>query len=74
MHLADLPHVDTDDIKAIREAVRALCTRFPGEYWRDLDRDKAYPAEFVRAMTEGGFLSVLVPTEYGGTGGSATCG
>ena len=68
MHLADLPHVDTDDIKAIREAVRALCTRFPGEYWRDLDRDKAYPAEFVRAMTEGGFLSVLVPTEYGGSG------
>ncbi len=68
MHLPDISKADSDDIAAIREAVRALCARFPGEYWRDLDRDKAYPADFVQAMTEGGFLSVLVPTEYGGSG------
>ncbi|WP_436643195.1 acyl-CoA dehydrogenase family protein [Microbaculum sp. FT89] len=68
MQPTDLPQADTDDIKAIREAVRGLCARFPGEYWRKLDRDRAYPTQFVEAMTEGGFLSVLVPTEYGGSG------
>ena len=52
----------------IRESVRRLCARFPGAYWRDLDRDRAYPAEFVRAMTEAGFLSALIPEAYGGSG------
>jgi Acyl-CoA dehydrogenases len=59
----------------IREAVRKLCARFPGEYWRKLDADRAYPTEFVRALTESGFLSVLIPEEYGGSGlglGAAT--
>ncbi len=59
----------------IREAVRKLCARFPGEYWRRLDADRAYPTEFVRALTESGFLSVLIPEEYGGSGlglGAAT--
>jgi len=68
MQLSTLSRAESEDIAAIRDAVRALCARFPGEYWRDLDRDKAYPAEFVQAMTDGGFLSVLVPTEYGGSG------
>lgn len=52
----------------IREAVRRLCAGFPGEYWQKLDRDRAYPAEFVQALTAGGFLSVLIPEEYGGSG------
>ncbi|MDP1631648.1 MAG: acyl-CoA dehydrogenase family protein [Caulobacter sp.] len=59
----------------IREAVRKLCAGFPGEYWRALDRDRTYPTEFVKTLTEAGFLSVLIPEEYGGSGlglGAAT--
>jgi alkylation response protein AidB-like acyl-CoA dehydrogenase len=52
----------------IREAVAKLCARFPGEYWRDLDRRMAYPTEFVNALTEAGYLSILIPEEYGGSG------
>lgn len=52
----------------IREAVRKLCARFPGAYWRALDREREYPTEFVRALTDAGFLSVLIPEEYGGSG------
>jgi alkylation response protein AidB-like acyl-CoA dehydrogenase len=52
----------------IREAVRKLCDRFPGEYWRALDREMAYPAEFVDALTQDGYLAVLIPEEYGGSG------
>src|SRR5262245_475087 len=57
-----------DDIAPIREAVRALCAGFPGEYWRKLDRKRAYPAEFVAALTKAGFLAALIPEEYGGSG------
>jgi acyl-CoA dehydrogenase len=52
----------------IREAVRRLCKDFPGEYWQAHDRDRSYPKEFVTALTETGFLSVLIPEEYGGSG------
>ena len=52
----------------IREAVRRLCAGFPGEYWREKDRERAYPAEFVQALTESGFLSVLIPEAFGGSG------
>src|SRR5580698_7373437 len=52
----------------IREAVAKLCARFPGEYWRDLDRRMAYPSEFVGVLTQAGWLSVLIPEEYGGSG------
>jgi acyl-CoA dehydrogenase len=52
----------------IRRAVEQLCARFPGEYWRHLDRERAYPTEFVRTLTEEGYLSVLIPEEYGGQG------
>ena len=57
-----------DDIAPIREAVRALCADFPGEYWRKLDRERAYPAEFVAALTKAGFLAALIPELYGGSG------
>ena len=45
-----------------------LCAAFPGEYWRGLDRERAYPSEFVTALTEAGFLAALIPEEYGGSG------
>ena len=56
------------DHSDIRDAVAKLCAGFPGEYWRKLDREMAYPAEFVAALTESGFLSALIPEEYGGAG------
>jgi alkylation response protein AidB-like acyl-CoA dehydrogenase len=59
----------------IRESVRRLCAEFPGGYWQRLDRERAYPTEFVQALTREGFLSVLIPEEYGGSGlglGAAT--
>src|SRR6266571_5200776 len=52
----------------IRAAVRDLCSRFPGEYWRKLDEARTYPEEFVRALTDAGWLSALIPTEYEGAG------
>jgi alkylation response protein AidB-like acyl-CoA dehydrogenase len=52
----------------LREGVRRLCARFPGDYWRRLDRERAYPAEFVRALTEAGYLAALIPEEHGGSG------
>lgn len=59
---------DSDEIVQIRESVRRLCERFPGEYWRRMDRENAYPSEFVNALSEAGYLSVLIPEEYGGAG------
>ena len=59
---------DSADLAPIREAVRALCADFPGEYWRRLDRERAYPEEFVAALTKAGFLAALIPEEYGGSG------
>ena len=56
------------DHPEIREAVARLCAGFPGEYWRALDRDMGYPTEFVQALTEAGYLAVLIPEEYGGSG------
>ena len=57
-----------EDYTEIREQVRRLCARYPGEYWRKLDAERAYPTEFVRELTEAGYLSVLIPEEYGGSG------
>jgi alkylation response protein AidB-like acyl-CoA dehydrogenase len=56
------------DHTEIREAVARLCAKFPGEYWRTLDRARSYPREFVAALNEAGFLAVLIPEEYGGGG------
>ena len=52
----------------IRDGVARLCEDFPGAYWRAKDRDQAYPTEFVTALTEAGYLSALIPEEYGGLG------
>src|SRR5712675_3205347 len=63
---------DDHDLTPIREAVRALCAGFPGDYWRALDRERAYPSEFVAALTDAGFLAALIPEQYGGSGLSMT--
>ncbi len=52
----------------LRAAVRELCARFPDTYWRELDARRAYPAEFVKALTDAGYLAALIPEEYGGSG------
>ncbi len=59
---------ESADLAPIREAVRALCAGFAGEYWRALDRERAYPEKFVAALTKAGFLAALIPEEYGGSG------
>ena len=59
---------DIQDYAEIREEVAKLCSKFSGEYWRELDRKRTYPTEFVRALTEAGYLSVLIPETYGGSG------
>lgn len=60
--------VEAEHIEAIRRTVRDVSSNFPGEYWRKLDREHAYPTEFVAELTRLGLLSVLIPTEYGGAG------
>jgi acyl-CoA dehydrogenase len=57
-----------EDFPEIREGVRRICADFPGAYWRQLDEESAYPSAFVKAMTDAGFLSSLIPEEYGGAG------
>lgn len=57
-----------EDYPEIRESVRRICQDFPGDYWRDLDERSAYPEAFVKALTQAGYLSVLIPEEYGGAG------
>ncbi|MCZ8324122.1 MAG: acyl-CoA/acyl-ACP dehydrogenase [Sphingomonadaceae bacterium] len=59
---------ESEDIAEIRRAVQALCAEFPGEYWREKDRTRDYPGEFVDALTRAGFLAALIPAEYGGSG------
>jgi len=59
---------ESADLAPIRASVRALCANFPGEYWRQLDRERAYPEAFVAALTQAGFLAALIPEEYGGSG------
>jgi acyl-CoA dehydrogenase len=58
----------TQDYAEIREEVRKLCAEFPNEYWRKLDRESAYPAEFVKALSDAGYLAALIPEQYGGSG------
>ena len=52
----------------LRQAVADLCGRYPGEYWRKVDEARGYPEEFVKALTEAGWLAALIPEEYGGSG------
>ena len=56
------------DHQEIRDGVSKLCAEFPGIYWQECDRKQAYPTEFVDALTKGGYLSALIPEEYGGLG------
>lgn len=58
----------SDSYEQIRSAVRRLCADFPGEYWREQDAQSRYPKEFVGALSETGYLSVLIPEDYGGSG------
>src|SRR5262249_56716986 len=64
----DFDAEDGDPHQDIRAGVRKLCAQFPGEYWRRLDRESAYPAEFVKAVTAAGYLAALIPEEYRGSG------
>jgi acyl-CoA dehydrogenase len=63
MHVASTP-----EHAALRDAVRAICERFPDAYWRELDQARAYPEVFVQALTEAGYLAGLIPKTYGGLG------
>ena len=56
------------DTKQIRETVATICQKYGEEYWRDLDKKKGYPTDFVKEMTTSGFLNILIPQEYGGAG------
>ena len=67
--VADLVSMELgEDYPELRESVRRVCEGYPGEYWRKLDEESAYPTDFIKELTEGGFLSALIPEEYGGTG------
>ena len=59
---------ENEDITEIRRAVQSLCAQFPGEYWREKDRERGYPSEFVAALTQAGFLAALIPEAYCGAG------
>jgi alkylation response protein AidB-like acyl-CoA dehydrogenase len=65
---ADPSATTQDDHQEIREAIRGLCAGFPGAYWRQKDDERAYPTEFVQALTEAGFLAALIPEAFGGSG------
>jgi acyl-CoA dehydrogenase len=60
--------IKTTSHEELRRGVREVCERYSNEYWRELDTNREYPEEFVRAMTEAGFLGALIPEEYGGMG------
>ena len=67
MNIHDHPPA-REDHGEIRAEIRKLCADFPGEYWRKLDAERAYPGEFVKALTAAGYLAALIPEEYGGSG------
>jgi acyl-CoA dehydrogenase len=57
-----------EDYPELRESIRRICEKYPLEYWLKLEEESGYPSEFVAELTEGGFLAVLIPEEYGGAG------
>src|SRR5947199_10142541 len=57
-----------EDYPELRESVRKICEKYPGAYWRKLEAEQAYPTEFIKELTEAGFLASLIPEEYGGSG------
>ena len=68
MDNASFPHLETH--KDVRDAVRALCSKFPAEYWEQHDREHEYARDFVQAFADAGFLGILIPEAYGGGGGT----
>ena len=65
--------IRTDDkYQDIRDAIRDLCNEFPAEYLRKIDEDRGYPIEFVKALTDAGWVAALIQEEYGGSGLSLT--
>lgn len=60
--------IDLAAFADLRRHVRKLCEQFPNAYWQELDREQAYPEQFVQAMTRAGYLAALIPEEYGGGG------
>ncbi len=65
---SETPEQRQENLAAIRSAVREICDAYPDSYWRELDRTDAYPEAFVNALTQAGWLSILIPEEYGGAG------
>ena len=63
-----IQHTGSNNHHEIRDAIRALCAEFPDEYFRKIDEQRAYPAEFVDALTKAGWMAALIPHEYGGSG------
>ena len=61
-------HDHSETVAQLRDTVERVCKDFPGEYWREKDRERAYPGEFVQALTDLGLLAALIPEEYGGSG------
>jgi acyl-CoA dehydrogenase len=59
---------ESDRTDEIRSGIRNLCSKFPATYWREMDASRKYPDEFVKALTDGGWLSMLIPEQYGGLG------
>src|SRR5262245_33942629 len=58
----------TDEQRALKAGVAEICKKYPGEYWRQLDQERAYPEAFVTELTRAGYLAALIPQEYGGAG------
>ena len=56
------------ELEPFRKAVRSLCEKYPGSYWRERDENREYPTEFVDELQQAGYLSMLIPEEFGGTG------
>jgi acyl-CoA dehydrogenase len=66
--MAVMPVSLTEEQRALKAGVAEICQKYPGEYWRELDRERAYPEAFVTELTRAGYLAALIPQEYGGAG------
>ncbi|HZF71982.1 MAG TPA: acyl-CoA dehydrogenase family protein, partial [Gemmatimonadaceae bacterium] len=65
-------NIGRDNYPEVRDAVRALCSQFDSAYWQQIDEKRAYPEKFVEALTKAGWMSALIPEDYGGSGLSLT--
>src|SRR5262249_33162631 len=71
-HRQDQMNLARDNFPELREAVAALCKQFDSTYWQQVDEKRSYPESFVDALTKAGWMSALIPEEYGGSGLSLT--